>query len=58
MGNEVSRVEQRVLIVRGPLTGVEAILLEAWALRVIVRCELAGQRVQVELDREWTRPLT
>jgi hypothetical protein len=58
MGNEVSRVEQRVLIVRGPLTGVEAILLEVWALRVIVCCELAGRRVRVELDREWTRPLT
>jgi transcription antitermination factor NusG len=58
MEDEVSRVEQRVLIVRGPLTGVEATLLEIRALRAIVRCDLSGQTVHVELDLEWTRPLT
>jgi hypothetical protein len=51
-------VEQQVLIVCGPLTGVEATLLEVRALRAILRCELAGQCVKVELDLEWTRPLT
>lgn len=51
-------MEQQVLIVCGPLTGVEATLLEVRALRAILRCELAGQCVKVELDLEWTRPLT
>lgn len=50
---------QKVLIERGPLTGVEGILQEIKkAFRLVVSVHLLQRSVSVELERSWIRPLS
>jgi transcriptional antiterminator NusG len=52
------RVGQRVVIERGPLTGVEGILQEIRkTFRLVVSIELLQRAVSAEVDRSWIRPL-
>ena len=49
---------QKVLIDRGPLKGVEGILLRAKsAFRLVVSLSLLERSVSAEVDRGWIRPL-
>ena len=49
---------QNVLIERGPLTGLEGLLLEVRkAFRLVVSVSLLQRSVSVEIDRNWVRPL-
>lgn len=49
---------QNVLIERGPLTGLEGMLLEVKkAFRLVVSVHLLQRSVSVEIDRKWVRPL-
>ena len=49
---------QRVLIERGPLAGVEGILLEVKGkCRLVVSIQLLQRSVSTEVDRTWVRPL-
>jgi transcription antitermination factor NusG len=49
---------QRVLIERGPLTGMEAILVEIKSsYRVVVSISLLRRSVAAEVDGSWVRPL-
>ncbi|MEO5925002.1 MAG: UpxY family transcription antiterminator [Bryobacteraceae bacterium] len=53
------RVGQRVVIERGPLTGVEGILQEIRkTFRLVVSVGLLQRSVSAELDRSWIRPLS
>jgi len=48
----------KVLIERGPLTGVEGVVLKTekrW--RLLVSISLLQRAVSVELDRDWVRPI-
>ena len=50
---------QRVLIERGPLTGVEGILQEIKKVfRLVVSIHLLQRSVSVEVERSWVRPVT
>lgn len=50
-------VGQRVLIERGPLAGVEGILLELKGqFRLVVSIALLHRSVSAEVDRNWVRP--
>ena len=50
---------QRVLIERGPLTGVEGTLLQTkGAYRLIVSINLLQRAVSAEIDRRWIRPIS
>jgi transcription antitermination factor NusG len=52
------KVGQRVVIERGPLTGVEGILLEIRkTFRLVVSVGLLQRSVSAEVDRSWVRPL-
>ena len=49
---------QKVLIERGPLTGLEGLLQEVKkAFRLVVSVQLLQRSVSVEIDRNWVRPL-
>jgi transcription antitermination factor NusG len=49
---------QFVAIERGPLTGVEGIILEVKAkFRLVVSVSLLNRSVYAEIDREWVRPI-
>jgi transcriptional antiterminator NusG len=49
---------QKVLIERGPLTGLEGLLLEVKkAFRLVVSVHLLQRSVSVEIERNWVRPL-
>lgn len=51
-------VGTNVLIERGPLTGLEGLLLEVKkAFRLVVSVNLLQRSVSVEIDRNWIRPL-
>jgi len=51
-------VGQRVLIERGPLAGVEGILLEVkGTFRLVVSISLLHRSVSAEVDRTWVRPI-
>lgn len=51
-------VGQRVLIERGPLTGMEGILVEEKAeCRLVLSINLLRRSVAAEVDRGWIRPL-
>lgn len=53
------RVGQAVLIERGPLAGVEGILVEAKGkIRLVVSVNLLQRSVSAEVDRSWIRPIT
>lgn len=53
------RAGQAVLIERGPLTGVEGILVESKRkIRLIVSVNLLQRSVSAEVDRSWIRPIT
>jgi len=53
------RVGQAVLIERGPLTGVEGILVEEKGkARLVVSVNLLQRSVSAEVDRRWVRPIT
>jgi transcription antitermination factor NusG len=50
---------QTVLIERGPLTGVEGVLLEVKkSFRLVVSVNLLQRSVSAEVDRSWIRPLS
>jgi len=52
------QVGQRVLIERGPLSGVEGILEETKGrFRLVVSIHLLQRSVSTEIDRSWVRPL-
>lgn len=52
------RVGQAVLIERGPLSGVEGILVEAKGkIRLVVSVNLLQRSVSAEVDRSWIRPI-
>jgi len=52
------QVGQRVLIERGPLTGVEGILQEIKkTYRLVVSIPLLQRSVSAEVDRTWIRPI-
>jgi transcription antitermination factor NusG len=52
------KVGQKVLIERGPLTGVEGLLLEAKGrFRLVVSIPLLQRSIAAEVDRMWVRPL-
>jgi transcription antitermination factor NusG len=52
------KVGQMVLIERGPLAGVEGILLELKGkLRLVVSVGLLQRSVSAEVDRDWVRPV-
>jgi transcription antitermination factor NusG len=52
-------VGQRVLIERGPLTGVEGILQDfKGKLRLVVSVVLLQRSVSAEVDRDWIRPVS
>ena len=49
----------RVLLERGPLAGVEGIVLDVnKKFRLIVSVQLLQRSVAVEIEREWVRPLS
>lgn len=51
-------VGQTVVIERGPLTGVEGMLMEVKkAYRLVVSVHLLQRSVSVEVDRSWLRPV-
>ena len=51
-------VGSRILIERGPLTGLEGIALDVnRKYRLIVSVALLQRSVAVEIDREWARPI-
>ncbi len=51
-------VGQRVLIERGPLAGVEGILLDVKGrFRLVVSISLLHRSVSAEVDRNWVRPI-
>ena len=53
------QVGQRVVIERGPLTGVEGILQEIRkTFRLVVSVGLLQRSVAAEVDRSWIRPIT
>jgi transcriptional antiterminator NusG len=52
------QVGQAVLIERGPLTGVEGILLEIKGkMRLVVSVNLLQRSVSAQIDRNWIRPI-
>lgn len=52
------QIGQHVVIERGPLEGLEGILLrEKGALRLIVSITLLQRSVSAEIDRAWVRPV-
>lgn len=52
------RTGQRVLVERGPLTGVEGILQEVKkTFRLVVSIEMLQRSVSAEVDRSWVRPI-
>lgn len=49
---------QRVLVERGPLTGVEGVIQQIKkSFRLVVSVNLLQRSVAVELDRSWVRPV-
>jgi len=53
------RTGERVLIERGPLVGLEGILLEIKSgLRLVLSIELLQRSVAAEVDRAWIRPIS
>lgn len=53
------QVGQAVLVERGPLTGVEGILLEIKGkMRLVVSVNLLRRSVSAEIDRNWIRPIS
>ena len=52
------RTGQRVLIERGPLSGIEGILVEVkTGYRLVVSITLLQRSVAAEIDRDWVRPI-
>lgn len=50
---------QRVLVERGPLAGVEGVMIEARRqLRLLISVELLHRSVAVEIDSTWVRPIS
>ncbi len=53
------RVGQRVVLEKGPLTGLEGILVEVkncW--RIVVTVSLLQRSIAAEVERDWIRPLS
>lgn len=58
MAHVFLRIGQRVYIERGPLRGVEGILVaDKGGFRLVVSVTLLQRSVAVEVDAEWVRPL-